>query len=176
MIKQITAFAVLVAMVAAVGCKEEPAAPASTPQASAAALPADLLATAAPQGAKAVNDVRASARDGDQVIIRGIVGGRTDPIAANRAVFTIVDPALPLCGADDACKTPWDACCEPTGEIAASSATVQVVDASGSPLKAGLAGLGGLAPLKQVIITGQYRPSPDGKAVTINAQSLYVVP
>lgn len=179
MFKQIVTVAVFVATAAVVGCDKDQPTPAPTPQAqapAASALPASLIATAAPQGAKGVNEVKASAKDGDEVIVRGIIGGRPDPIAENRAVFTIIDPSVPVCGEGDACTTPWDACCEPADAIAAGSVTVQVVDASGKPLKAGLSGIGGLAPLKRVIVAGQYRPTPDGKAVAINATKLYVEP
>lgn len=151
---------------------------APTTERPADALPANLLMTNPPAGAKPVSEVRGSAKPGEQVTVRGVVGGRADPIAENRAIITLLDPSVRTCDKveGDACSSPWDACCEPTDVIAANSATVQVTDAAGNPLKTGLTGVGGLAPLKTVVVTGIYRPSPDGKAAVVDAEGLYVEP
>ena len=150
------------------------------PPASAAraALPAGLLLTSAPSGATGVADLRKSASDGQRVVVRGVVAGRADPIADNRAILTLLDEAIPTCDRNpaDTCETPWDACCEPADVIAANAATVQVVDADGRPIKAGLRGLGNLAPLSRVVVVGTFRPSPDGRAATIDATGIYVEP
>ena len=139
-------------------------------------LPPSLVVDAAPAGAKTVNEVRAEAKEGDEVVVRGVVAGRADPIADNRATFTLLDPSVRTCNQvqGDACETPWDACCEPADEIAKQVANVQVAGPDGKPLKAALAGVGGLAPLKQVTVVGTFRPSPDGKAATIDAKSIHV--
>lgn len=140
------------------------------------ALPADLVATAAPEGAKNVTAVRAEAQDGQRVVVEGVIGGRAEPISADRAIFTLIDPSVKTCNTleGDTCATPWDACCEPSDFIAANSAAVQVVGADGRPLRAGLEGVGGLAPLKRVIVVGTYRLSPDGQAATVDAEQIYV--
>src|SRR5438046_4660784 len=65
-----------------------------------------------PPGAKGVLEVRKEAKDGDDVVIVGRVGGSKAPILEGAAVFTIVDPSFKPCNEreDDACATPWDYC------------------------------------------------------------------
>lgn len=140
------------------------------------ALPEGLVLASAPQGARSVAEVRASAQEGDQVVVRGVVGGREEPMAGNRAILTLLDETVKTCdqNPEDGCETPWDACCEPQELIAANSATVQVVDANGSPLKTGLGGIASLAPLSRVVVTGTFHPSPDGKSAVINATGIHV--
>jgi hypothetical protein len=147
--------------------------------AASAALPADLVLPAPPAAAPSdVATVRDSVKAGDTVVVRGVVGGRVEPISPNRAIFTLLDSSIETCDKmkDYACDTPWDACCEPADVIAANSLTVQVVDAEGNPLKAGLSGVGNLAPLKQVTVVGTFKPSPDGAAATVNATGLIAAP
>lgn len=145
-------------------------------QTQAEVLPAGLVLDQAPAGAQDVKSARANATDGQAVVVRGVVAGRADPIAANRAVFTLLDASVPTCDKTegDTCETPWDACCEPADQIAANSVTVQVVDGEGKPLRTGLAGVGELAPLKHVTVVGTFKPSPDGKSAVVNATGLAV--
>ena len=170
---------ILIAILAAaviVGCDDsEPAAVEST--ATTAALPADLILAAAPEDARGVAAVRESAGAGEAVVVEGVVGGRVDPIAEDRAIFTLLDDVVTTCDemGEDHCPTPWDACCEPREELAANAATVQIVGDDGRPLDLGLAGTGGLAPLSRVVVVGTFEPSPDGRAATINATGLHVV-
>jgi hypothetical protein len=76
----------------------------------------------------------------------------------------------------DTCKTPWDSCCEPAEVRTAKSATVQVVGADGKPLKAGLKGVGGLAPLKHVVVAGIARHAPGSDVLLVEANQIYVAP
>mgnify|MGYP006138360095 CR=1 FL=1 len=59
---------------------------------------------------------------------------------------TLLDAAVTTCDKmpGDSCKTPWDACCEPRESLQANTATIQIVDASGKPLKTGLRGVNGI--------------------------------
>ena len=144
--------------------------------ASAQPLPANLQLTAAPADAKDVAGVKASVKDGDRVVLQGVVAGRVDPIAENRAILTLLDLAIPTCDKNpaDGCKTPWDACCEPADVRAKNSVTVQVVDAAGKPIKASLTAVEGVKPLAKVVVSGTAEVSPDG-VVLVNADGLYVV-
>jgi hypothetical protein len=74
---------------------------------------------------------------------------------------------------NDHCKTPWDACCEDQQTIAAAAATVQVVNDKGQPLKVGLNGHKGIAPGKDVTVTGKVR-SADEKNLVVDATGIYV--
>ena len=155
------------------GCEKaatEPAKPV------AATVPADLFLTAAPADAADVSAAKTAAREGDRVTLRGRIGGSLSPFTAERAVFTIIDPALPACSDNegDSCETPWDYCCEPKEKIRANAATVQVVDASGAPLKTGLQGAGGLAPLSEVVVVGTVSQRDEGGTLVVNAEKIYV--
>ena len=110
-------------MLTVVGCEAKTSEPAT----KAEPLPANLFVTVAPDGAVDVVAAKSSAADGQPIVIKGVVAGQKEPLAANRAIMTIADLALPTCDKSpmDKCATPWDACCEPTSEIAAKTISVQ---------------------------------------------------
>src|SRR5688500_4925441 len=171
------------AILVVVGCRREEeidATPATTSPSAAgvAPLPAGLLVTEAPANAQDVTAVRKDAKDGDAVVIRGKIGGREEPIAKNRAIMTILDPSVTTCDTmpGDACKTPWDACCEPSEKIAANSATVQVVDAQGKPLAANLESITGLKPLSKVTVAGVARRPAGSDVLIVEANKIHVTP
>jgi hypothetical protein len=164
-----------IALFAAVGCDRD-AAVSETQEAAAAraALPAGMIVSTAPENAKGVVELKGSAKDGDEVVMRGIVGGSEDPVAANQAIVTLVDTGVTTCDKmeGDTCKTPWDACCEK--DLPAKTATVQVVGPDGKPLKGSLAAAG-VKPLKQLVVAGKARVPADGKALVIEATKIHVV-
>ena len=154
------------------GCgKREPA----QTRSPAAGLPEGLLVGEAPKAARTVTQVIAEAQDGQEVVVFGRVGGRKEPFVNGRAVMIVIDRAVKSCADEgEDCPQPWDFCCETPEELARKSVAVQVVDSDGRPLKTGLAGAGGLAPLSEVTIAGVLQRSTDGKAVTINARQIHV--
>jgi hypothetical protein len=121
-----------------------------------------------------VNAVRKDAKDGDEVVLRGRIGGSVKPFAENRAIVTLVDASVKSCAdtEGDACETPWDYCCEP--DVAKSSLTVQVVDAQGRPLPASLQGANGMKPLSEVVVKGKVRRPAGSDAVIVDATGVYV--
>lgn len=153
------------------GCSES-----TTPQAESSSS-ADQSATqawiltSAPAGDVSVTEAKASAKEGDQIVIRGRIGGRHEPISAGSPVFTIVDLGLEYCGQsnDDKCGTPWDYCCETPGTIATNTATVQVqgdaIDLTGA----------GFEPLDEVVLIGTVGPRPSEQVLTITASGIYPV-
>lgn len=153
---------------------EQPSEP--TSEAPAAALPDGLFVDAAPQGAKNVSDVKAAAKEGDVVVVRGRVGGPA-PFVPGRAVLTVADTEKLVACSDrehDPCPKPWDYCCESKDDIAANSATIQVVGADGRPLKVGLEGAGGIEPLSFVVVEGSVGPRHDGNVLVIDARRIHV--
>src|SRR5258708_7856878 len=80
----------------------------------------DCVLSAEPVESKGVIEVRKVAKDGDEVVITGRVGGSTEPIVKGRASFTIVDTSFVACSEreGDDCKTPWDFCCESREDLA----------------------------------------------------------
>ena len=177
-------FAAILSAVIVSGCDDkstvqsEPAthgAKASEGGAATQGLPANLRLVAAPGDAKDVAVTKAALKDGDRVVLQGVVAGRADPIAENRAILTLLDSGIKTCDKNpsDGCKTPWDACCEPADVLAKNSVTVQVVDQSGKPIKASLSGIEGVKPLAKVVVSGSAKVSADG-VVLVNADGVYV--
>jgi len=147
---------------------------AATASAPAEAVPAGLILASAPGEAKDVNAIKASAKEGDEVVLRGRVGGSIHPIVDGRAAFQVVDLSVKSCKEipGDTCETPWDYCCEP--DVAKSTATVQVVGGDGKPLKTGLKGVGGLAPLAEVTVKGKVGKTAEGAPLVVNATGIHV--
>jgi hypothetical protein len=161
------------------GCDDKPAAQSSPqPAAAAEALPAGLIVTQAPAGAKGVAEVRQSAAEGEEVVLHGRIAGSESPFTEGRAQFQLIDSKIKNCKEmeGDSCPTPWDMCCEDKKTIVDNSVTVQVVGSEGRPLKAELKGVSGLKPLSEVAVKGKVHKSADGKVVTVDATEMYVTP
>ena len=143
--------------------------------ASTASLPAGLFLAAAPGGQVAVKQVKAQAREGDEVVVRAVVGGEVNVFVDGRAIVKVIDAEMKnLClSQDDSCKTPWDYCCSTTEELQPHRATVRVVDAVGETLKVGLKGAGPIEELKTLVIKGVVARGSDEKNLVINAQGIY---
>jgi hypothetical protein len=114
---------------------------------------------------------------GDEVVLRGRIGGSAAPFVAGRAVFTIVGRALKPCNEkpDDHCPEPWDYCCDTKEDILANSVTVQVVDSRGRALRTDMKGRRGLKELSEVVVVGTVA-SADGGAVVVSARAVYAGP
>ena len=105
--------AACVGLVVVIGCSQE--APTTTPQASNSVSTVDgskYLLNSEPEGVTGVIKVRAEAKDQDDVVIVGRIGGSEIPWIEGMAAFTIVDPLMKHCHelADDGCPKPWDFC------------------------------------------------------------------
>lgn len=134
------------------------------------------LVAAEPAGAKSVTDVKSSAKEGDEVVVRGEVGGSAKPIVEGRAVFNLADPEkLTSCNKKpgDTCATPWDYCCHTPEEIAASTISLQVRGADGRPIATDL-GASGIRPLTALVVKGKVGPRPDPKVLVIDATEIWV--
>ena len=145
----------------------------STATKAPSATPAWLL-DSQPDGALSVSDAKERAVEGDTIVVRGRIGGRKTPISPDSPVFVIVDLSLPHCGEDpdDTCPTPWDYCCEPKTDLAARSATVQIVGAKGNSVAPIT---DALRPLDEVIVVGTVGARPNDGVLTIRATGVYRV-
>jgi hypothetical protein len=132
------------------------------------------LLAAEPAGAKGVKEVRREAKDGDEVVVVGKIGGNDKPWVEGRAGFWIVDPSLPSCrdSADDNCPTPWDYCCAPREMLVKSMATVKVVDEQGQTVPADARELLGLKELQTVVVKGRAKRDDEGN-LTVLASGVY---
>jgi hypothetical protein len=158
------------------GGTPQPAPPPSSADAAADALPQDLLVDAAPAGAVAVATAKRSAQPGEEITVRGRVGGRKEPVIDGRASFLLADPdKISACDTrdDDECDTPWDFCCEPKEKITANTLTIQAADAAGRALKSDIAAAG-IEPGAFVVVRGTVGPRPDPNALVISATSIFV--
>ena len=141
-------------------------------------MPETVFATKVPEKVLDVSEARKQSpaiKVGDEVVLRGRIGGSKEPFVPGRAVITLVGRALKACSdhADDKCPVPWDYCCETQADITANSATIQVVDAKGQVLRTDLKGRRGIKELSELVVTGKVTVA-DAKALVINATSIVV--
>ncbi len=156
------------------GCSSEVATPKSgtNKKTAEAALPEALFVSAAPSQSTGVKKIRSTAKVGDTVVVRGIIGGRKKAFLEDRAVMLLTDATLSPCPPEEGCPTPWDFCCETKDTLLANTLTVQVVDAKGSPLKLSLDGSHGLAGTKTVVVEGLVSSTEGG--VVIDATKIHL--
>lgn len=158
------------------GCERQANTPPPQNAATIAALPADLFLKAPPAEPKDVAALRTTAHTGDAVVMRARIGGRVEPFVPGRAMFLVADTTLLTCKdrhGDHGCPTPWDYCCEPKDNLAASTATVQIVDADGRPLKLDVQGMGGLNPMASIIVAGKVSSAAEGVLV-VDAGGIFI--
>jgi len=159
------------------GCGGESAGSGEATQTSGtdAAAPAWVLASA-PAEPRGIAELKATAAEGDRVVLRGIIGGSAQPMSDESPVLRVVDTGLyNLCTAeDDHCSTPWDYCCADQAELASNAATVQVVNADGAPVRDSLREHG-LGELDEVIVVGTVAPRPNETVLTVRATGVYRV-
>ncbi|HSP41913.1 MAG TPA: hypothetical protein VLO11_03480, partial [Luteolibacter sp.] len=163
-------------------CKESPQAstPASGEASSADKVVLESVLNATPEGeAKAISEVKASAKPGDEVTVTGRIMGHVKPFVEGRAAFILADPSLITACSDnpgDECGTPWDACCDSPEDKKKAIATIQIVNADGRVLKQGLEGANGLANLATVTVSGQVAAGSAGDLLIVNASAIGVAP
>jgi len=149
----------------------------TTKSTSTAKLPDGLLLKEAPADAKEIAAAKKDVKEGDEVIIRGRIAGSEEPFTPQRAQFQLADTKLLSCNErpDDPCKTPWDLCCDAPETIRAHSATIQIVDEAGKPLKMDVKGASGIDYLTVMVVKGKVaRREADN--LVVNATGIYIEP
>jgi hypothetical protein len=133
------------------------------------------LLTSEPGGAVDVVALRTDAKDQDDVVVIGRIGGRRDPWIKGTAAFPIVDRAAKACNEieGDTCPTPWDYCCEPN--LADKTVLVMLVDESGKTIKQDARELLNVTELQTVVIKGKAKRDKEGN-LTVLASKLHVRP
>lgn len=137
----------------------------------AAVLPPGLFVASAPPDALDVGPARKVAQEGKPIVLRGRIGGLAKPFAEKHAMFVLSDMQVASCG--PTCGNPGDYCSIPRERLLANLATVQVVDANGSPLRAPMQGMNGLQPMSEVVIRGIVAKA-DNNVLIVNAHNIYV--
>ncbi len=137
-----------------------------------------FLLAAEPEDGQDVIAVRESAKDADEVVIVGRVGGGLNPWVEGRAAFQIVDSSLLACsdetpdGETCSCETPWDYCCE-TDKLPKAMVLVQFVESDGSVVKHDAREIFKLAELQTVVVKGTAKRDDAGNLMVL-ANSMYV--
>lgn len=165
-------------LLAACGEKKSDRADASKTNGGTSAIEA-VIVTKKPDDAKTITEIRKSVKAGQEVTLSGKVMGRMSPFVDGRALVLLGDPAvLTSCDLrpDDGCESPWDVCCDDPEAIKASVATIQIVDDSGKPVKAGIKGVAGIKELSELVVTGTVAEGSNADNLLVNATAIYVKP
>ncbi|MEN6496173.1 MAG: hypothetical protein ABFD16_17975 [Thermoguttaceae bacterium] len=123
-----------------------------------------------PAGAQDVKLARTSAKDNDEVVVVGRIGGDANPWIDGMAAFTIVDLSLKPCE-DGACGNPY---CD-ADDLPTSKAMVKVVDGEGSVVPTESRQLLGVKELQTVVVRGKAKRDEAGN-LTILASGIFVRP
>ena len=132
------------------------------------------LAVVEPDGALPVGEARKSVKDDQAVTLIGVIGGSSEPFVDGLAAFTIVDPKVPYCSADEGCPTPWDYCCT-QDQVKGNIATVKIVDDTGKPVAADARKILNVKELSTVVVQGTARRDDQGN-LTVAASKVFVRP
>ncbi|MEX2176632.1 MAG: hypothetical protein WD872_19860 [Pirellulaceae bacterium] len=162
-------FAALVAAGFLVGCgASQPMPNVAAPSAAGAAY----RLAAEPAGAKGVKEIRADAKDEEEITLVGRIGGDPNPWVEGQAAFVVMDSVLKPCDADEGCPTPWDCCCDPNLSPE-TKALVKVVGEDGKPLAVDARKLLGLKELQTVVVHGRAKRDEAGN-LTVLADGVFV--
>lgn len=124
-----------------------------------------------------IPEARAKYSSGDEVLLTGLIMGVLHPFVEGRGVFVLGDEStITPCDriSDDHCKTPWDACCDPSEILSAGTVTIQVLGDDGKPLRTGIKGVNGLSELSRVTVAGIVADSSSPEAFVVNASAIYI--
>lgn len=165
------------ALLASCGKKE---ASVNAPAVSAPSTALSAVLAAAPTGeAKSIHLIRTTAKPGDEITISGKIMGNEKPFVEGRAAFILGDPeVLTPCNEDpaDKCTTPWDVCCDSPEDKKRGIATIQIVGTDGRVLKESVEGVGGLANLATVTVSGKVAEGSSPDALILSAVAIRTRP
>jgi hypothetical protein len=133
----------------------------------------DMVLKKEPKGAVDVLALRKEVKDKQDVVVVGRIGGRANPWVKGNAVFPIVDRSLRPCNEipGDACKTPWDYCCETN--VPKATVLVMFVDDKGKIVKQDPRELFKVKELSTVVVQGKAKRDKAGN-VTVLASGIHI--
>jgi hypothetical protein len=125
-------------------------------------------------GARNVIDLKNAAKDGDEIVVVGRIGGSVKPFTG-RAAFTIVDVKFKPCNEieGDNCPTPWDYCCDPPDALAKGTVLIKLVEASGKTRPEDAKQLLDVKELQTVVVKGLARRD-EGKSISVVATGIFI--
>lgn len=154
-----------------IGCGGEPTTT-TTENSKPTSDSATYKASTEPAGALPVGDARKSAKNEDNIVLVGRIGGSVKPFVDGIAAFTIVDPKVPYCAEEEGCPTPWDYCCEQNA-VKENIATVKLVDKNGKPVMQDARELLGVKELNMVVVQGVASRDEEGN-LSVQADQVFV--
>jgi len=130
-----------------------------------------FVLTEEPKGAVDVIALRASAKDQQDVIVVGRIGGKKNPWVRGVAAFPLVDLSLQSCDEKGHnCPNPWDFCC--SSNLPKAMVLVMFVDDKGAVLKKDARNDFGLKELDTVVVQGKAKRDKAGNVVVVGAKFL----
>lgn len=165
--------ALLALLALAIGCGPTQVATNSAPNATSDAKSQYLL-TEEPVDAIPVGEAREKVQDAEQITLVGTIGGSSKPFVDGLAAFTIVDPKVPFCAAEEGCPTPWDYCCT-QDQVKDNIATIKIVDSAGQPVVKDAQQLLNVEELSTVVVSGTAERDEQGN-LTVAATKIFVRP
>jgi hypothetical protein len=135
----------------------------------------EVLVDKEPAGAVDVLALKKEAKDKQDVVVVGRIGGRANPWIKGVAAFPIVDNSLRPCNEieGDGCKTPWDYCCE--SNLPQATVLITLVDEKGKPVKQDPRTYLGVKELQTVVVEGKAKRDKAGN-VTVLASKVHIRP
>jgi len=170
-VRILSCIALGVLVVGSLGCESKVASKSATAGAQSSA---SHLLQSEPVGAVPVGEARANTEDGQEVTLVGLIGGSSEPFVEGLAAFTIVDPKVPYCAANEGCPTPWDYCCQ-TDAVKENIATVKIVDDAGKLVSQSARDLLKVKELSTVVVKGKAKRDDQGN-LTVAANQVFVRP
>lgn len=126
-----------------------------------------------PKEAKEVKAVKKDAKNGEEIVVVGRIGGRKNPWVKGAAAFSIVDASLKSCDQieGDSCPYPWDYCCE--ADLPSATLFVTFVDDQGKIVKKDARELLKVKELQTVVVQGKVKRDKTNN-MTLLASKVFV--
>ncbi|WP_459556830.1 hypothetical protein [Lacunimicrobium album] len=169
MLKTIVTFSLMTTLAILSGCSQVKN---TTTEKATPKVDSPYIAKVEPAGALPVGESRTSAKTDEEIVIVGRIGGSANPFVEGLAAFTIVDPKVPYCAADEGCPTPWDYCCEQNA-VKGNIATIKVVDQSGKVVTEDARTLLGVKELNEIVVHGKAKRDDEGN-LSVMADQIFV--
>lgn len=166
----------VIAMLSLHACKPKESKPSVETQAPDSALAAYFVTETLPD-AQSIHIARTTAKPGDAITLKGEVMGREKVFVDGRAAFILGDPEkLTSCdkNPDDACETPWDACCDSKELKRIGIASIQILGEDGRVIASELKGVNDLKELSSITLSGLVDQSSTEENFVINAKQIHV--
>lgn len=151
------------------GCGNNSNAPSGqTPSATGAAY----VLKSEPSGAQGIKAALEAAKENDEIVVVGRIGGAVNPWVDGQAAFTLVDLELKPCPDSEGCPSPWDYCCD-VDLLPKAMVMVKFVDAQGKTIPQHAKSLLGVKESQMLVVHGRAKRDETGN-LSILADGVFV--